>query len=132
MAATRDFRDLEIWRNSRALRNELFRCCKSFPREEKYRLADQLIRASRSVTANIAEGYGRYHYQESIQFMRQARGSLYEMIDHLDVANACGYLNDESARSFISRIEFIARGLNAYIQYLASRKRADRAPASPR
>jgi four helix bundle protein len=53
------------------------------PEAEKYNLTNQIIRSSRSVTANIAEGFGRYHFQENIQFCRQARGSLVETLDHL-------------------------------------------------
>lgn len=85
----RDFRDLEIWKLAKELRKEVHLLCKNFPIEEKYRLADQLIRALRSVTANIAEGYGRFHYKEIIQFCRQARGSLYKCLDHLTVCLDC-------------------------------------------
>ena len=55
---------------------------KTFPNEEKCRLTDQIIRSYRSVTANIAEGHGRFHYQDETQFVRQARGSLSETLDH--------------------------------------------------
>jgi len=71
-----DFRDLEVWQKSKELRQKIWELCKQFPKEEKFRLSDQMIRASRSATACIAEGYGRFHYQENIQFCRQARGSL--------------------------------------------------------
>jgi len=77
------FEDLEVWKKSREIRNDITKLTIKFPKEEKYQLTDQLIRASRSVTANIAEGFGRYHYQENIQFRRQSRGSLFELIDHL-------------------------------------------------
>ncbi|MEC4687018.1 MAG: four helix bundle protein [Nitrospirota bacterium] len=64
-------------------------------KEEKYRLTDQLVRAARSVTANLAEGYGRCHYAENIQFARQARGSLYEVLDHLTTARDEGFIADD-------------------------------------
>ena|SRR5687768_17022376 len=57
---------------------------------------ETIIRASRSVTANIAEGYGRFHYTENIQFARLARGSLYEIIDHLTVAQEEKLISDET------------------------------------
>jgi four helix bundle protein len=57
------FETLEVWIKSIGMRNRISELAKGFPKDEKYRLADQMIRASRSVTANIAEGYGRYHYQ---------------------------------------------------------------------
>ncbi len=90
----RTFEDLEVWKLGRQLRKDISLLVKSFPVEEKYRLTDQIIRASRSVTNNIAEGYGRYHFQENIQFCRQSRGSLNEIIDHLIVAYDEKYIDD--------------------------------------
>jgi four helix bundle protein len=74
------FEDLDVWKVCRDLRLQVAAIVRTFPNEERYRLQDQLIRASRSVTANLAEGYGRFHYAENIQFARQARGSLYEIM----------------------------------------------------
>jgi four helix bundle protein len=117
-----DFRDLEVWNKCRDIRRKIWDVCKEFPGEEKYRLSDQMIRASRSSTACIAEGYGRYHYQENIQFCRQSRGSLYELIDHVDVALECEYLDNNHAESLIQEIKTAIRILNGYIKYLKGRK----------
>jgi four helix bundle protein len=81
-----------------------------------------MIRASRSPCANIAEGYGRFHFQEYIQFCRQARGSLYELLDHLVVANECGYLEVCVTDRIIADIKKAIHILNGYIQYLKNRK----------
>lgn len=71
------FETLEVWKQARDLRIELSSIISSFPDIEKFRLINQIKRAARSVTNNIAEGYGRFHFQEkNIQFCRQARGSL--------------------------------------------------------
>ena len=72
-----DFKDLEVWRAARVLRSEMYRVAGSLPDFEKFGLASQLRRAATSVTANIAEGFGRFGYQENIQFCRQARGSIF-------------------------------------------------------
>jgi len=117
-----DFRDLEVWQRCRNIRKAVWDLCKTFPSEEKYRLSDQLIRASRSSTACIAEGYGRYHYQENIQFCRQSRGSLFELMDHILVAEECSYINEEQSRDFIKEIKVAIRILNGYIKYLKTRK----------
>jgi len=117
-----DFRDLEVWKQCKGVRNKIWRLCKDFPREEKYRLSDQMIRASRSSTACIAEGYGRYHYQENIQFCRQSRGSLYELIDHVDVAEECQYIDKNQAETLIEQIKTAIRILNGYLKYLKNRK----------
>jgi len=77
------FEDLEVWKKCRQLRIEVSELLKRFPDEEKYRLIDQLKRASRSITANIAEGHGRFHYLDNIKFCRNARGYLNEVLDHL-------------------------------------------------
>ena len=81
-----------------------------------------MIRASRSSTACIAEGYGRFHYQKTIQFCRQSRGSLYELIDHLDVALESGYIDDQQAGRLISNTKEAIRLINGYIKYLKERK----------
>jgi four helix bundle protein len=119
-----DFRDLKVWQACRAIRINVWRLCKKFPIEEKFRLSDQMIRASRSATANIAEGYGRYHFQENIQFCRQSRGSLYELMDHGLTAEECGYITPDECRGLINDVTSAIRTLNGYIKYLKNRKEA--------
>ncbi len=118
----KSFKELEAWKKARELRKEISVLVKTFPPEEKYRLVDQMIRASRSVTANIAEGYGRFHYQENIQFCRQARGSLTELQDHILVALDEAYINTEIESGFDNKIEECIRILNGYINYLIKSK----------
>jgi len=117
------FETLEVWIKSRELRNKISKFAKSLPTEEKYRLADQMIRASRSVTANIAEGYGRFHYQENIQYNRQARGSLYELIDHFYVALDEKYMDEEDFKNKKIEIFGIIKLINGYIKYLSEKKK---------
>src|SRR5439155_15033675 len=123
--AIKTFEDLEVWKVCRELRRELSDLAKQFPNEERFRLADQLIRAARSVTANIAEGYGRFHYQENIQFVRQARGSLFEMIDHLTVAYDTGYVDAEVFQKFRSECLRAISLVNGFIRYLAKARAVD-------
>ncbi len=117
------FEDLEIWRLARNFRKGISAMVRTFPVDEKYRLTDQLIRASRSVTANIAEGYGRFHYQENIQFCRQSRGSLFEIVDHLTVALDQGYITDDAFQIMREDVFAIVKKVNGYISYLENRKR---------
>ena len=116
------FEDLEVWQQAREFRNKISELTGSFPEEEKYKLCDQILRASRSVTANIAEGYGRFHYQENVQFARQARGSLYETLDHLTVAKDEGYIKENTFQEFKSEVFDIIPILNGYIRYLKRQK----------
>jgi four helix bundle protein len=95
---------------------------KKFPDEEKYRLSDQMIRASRSITANIAEGYGRYHYRDNIRFCRQSRGSLFELFDHIEAAAECGYMSKEEHTYLNGKLEELLILLNGYMRYLGKKK----------
>jgi four helix bundle protein len=112
------FEELECYKLARQLRGEVSLFCKTLPREEGYRLKDQIIRSSRSVTANIAEGYGRHHHQENIQFCRIARGSLTETLDHFTVARDEEYLTDEEYTALKILLENVWKVLNGYISYL--------------
>ena len=95
---------------------------RGFPAEERLRLSDQLIRAARSITANIAEGYGRFHYQDNARFCRQSRGSLFELLDHLEVALECGYIGLKEHAALNQRSEEVLALLNGYVKYLGNRK----------
>ncbi len=116
------FEDLEVWQVARALRREFAELTKRLSSNERYRLVDQILRASRSVTANIAEGYGRFHYQENIQFCRQARGSLFELVDHLTVLLDEAVLDREEFEALRAEIFRVVRMLNGYVKYLQRRK----------
>ena len=67
-----DLKDLKIYQLSTQIRRNTWQLAKSFPADEKYRLVDQIIRSTRKCPANIAEGYGRFHWQENIQYCRRA------------------------------------------------------------
>jgi four helix bundle protein len=91
--------ELESWKSARELRQMISTLVKQLPKDEKFRLKDQIFRSSRSVPANIAEGFGRYHYQENIQYCRMAHGSLYETQEHLICALDEKYINEKQSLS---------------------------------
>ena len=111
----RSFEDLECWKVGTELRRFVSQLIKTFPKEEQFDLTSQMKRASRSVTHNIAEGYGRFHYQENIQFCRQARGSLYELIDQFIVAFDEKYITNEELIKGKEQINKSLALLNGYI-----------------
>ena len=119
------FADLEVWKQARKIRIWISDLVKTFPVEEKYRLADQIIRSSRSIGNNIAEGHGRFHYQDNIRFCIMARGSLSETLDHLMIALDEKIIGEEVLLSFQTEYESCLRLLNGYIQYLKSKKADD-------
>ena len=114
---------LECWKVCRELRLFAAKTCKGFPKEEQYRIKDQILRAARSTTANISEGYGQFHYQANIQYCRHARGSAYEVLDHF----ITGVDENLIAEAILSEcrilIENSVQPLNRYIRYLEARKR---------
>jgi len=122
MSSFRTFEDLEVYKKARALKVEISTICKAFPIEEKFRLVDQLIRASRSVTAQLAEGYGRFHYQENIQFCRIARGSLEEVHEHINTAFDEGLIDEKTLSDLIQQKNEVMRLLNGYVNYLQKAK----------
>jgi four helix bundle protein len=116
------FTDLEVWKQSRKIRIWISEAAKKFPVEEKYRLTDQIVRSSRSIGNNIAEGHGRFHYQDNIRFCIIARGSLSETLDHLMIALDEKIVTEEVLLSFQTEYESCLRLLNGYIQYLKNKK----------
>lgn len=115
--------DLEVYNSARKLRKLISSVCSTFPDEEKYRLKNQIIRSSRSVPANIAEGFGRFHYQENIQHCRIARGSLYETQEHLVCAFDENLISEELFMEVNNQILHCLKVLNGYISYLKKSKR---------
>jgi four helix bundle protein len=118
----RDFTDLETWRFARQLRVEVYRICQGFPRNETFGLASQIRRAAVSATANIAEGFGRYSYQENIQFCRQSRASVYELQDHFTTALDAGYLTKEQYAVLDRQAISVIKLINGYIRSTKERK----------
>ena len=114
----RTFEDLEVWKKGREVRLFVQNVVKKFPQEEKFALLLQIRKSSRSITNNIAEGYGRFFYQENIQFCRISRGSLSETLDHMIVALDEEYITAEELNDFRALYNECLRLLNGYIGYL--------------
>jgi four helix bundle protein len=115
----KDFTTLEAWIKCRLVKlffyNRVLPC---LPEEEKYNLTYQIRKASVSITVNISEGYGRYHYQEGIQFYRISRGSLYELKDHLISCHDFGYVDIKLKEEGADLIESAKIMLNGYIRFV--------------
>ena len=117
----RDFKDLHAWQHARELRKLAYGLIRKFPVEEKHALSTQLRRALTSVTANIAEGFGRYSYQENIQFCRVARGSAFEARDHLTTAMDHCYITKEEFQVAEDLAQRVIQTLNGYIRSTKAR-----------
>src|ERR1700757_2598423 len=124
----RTFEDLECWQHCRRLRLFVAKeVVPALPKHERYRLGDQFLRAARSTTANIAEGYGRFHYLDNAKFCSNARGSCWEVLDHLITANDEGFLDSGLLVAGRGHVNRAVRILNGYMSYL---KRAHRTRAA--
>ena len=122
----RDFTSLKAWENSRRVKLFFYKSIiPLLPDDERFCLRSQIQRAAVSITANIAEGYGRFHYQEGIQFYRISRASLYELKDHLITSLDLKYIKKELFDEGISLIEESKRTINGYIGYVKKKKAKD-------
>ncbi|MEJ5250042.1 four helix bundle protein [Caldilinea sp.] len=91
-------RDLIVWRKAMDVAMQVFEVTKTFPVEERYSLTDQMRRASRSVAAQIAEGWRRRRYRAAfVNKFSEAEGEAAEMQTHIEIALRCGYLKSETA-----------------------------------
>lgn len=109
--------DLEVWKEARALANQIYVATKSFPKEEMFGLVSQMRRSAVSVPSNIAEGCGRNHPKDSIQFFFIARGSIYELETQLYISFDQNYIDEATLKSILQKIETTRKLLNGFIKY---------------
>lgn len=112
------FEDLEVYTAAREFRKAMYRVAKHLPEIEKFGLASQIRRAAVSLTNNIAEGHGRYHYLDQIKFTLQARGSLEELLDDLNVCRDEEYVADRQITTLKDQGWRVRQLLDGYIRYL--------------
>ena len=116
------FEDLDTYKSAREFRKAMYSVTRQLPDFEKFELAGQIRRAAVSLTNNIAEGHGRFHYLEQIKFMLQSRGSLEELLDDLNVCEDENYLPKPEIAKLGEEAWSVHKLLNGYIRYLRSRK----------
>ena len=107
--------DLEIYRISLELSEMGWDIFQSLPRQFQYDIGSQFLRAVDSIGANIAEGYGRYHYKDSMKFYYNARGSLWEVKHWLLLLNKRDFIGENIFRDFLKKIEILGKKLNNFI-----------------
>jgi four helix bundle protein len=118
------FEDLKCWQAAYFLKNRIRNeVLILIPEKEKYELKSQLLRAARSATANIAEGWGRFHFLDSRKFFFNSRGSLGEILDHLIEAKDCNYISHDLYRSIQEDCFTSLKILNGYIRYLTDKNK---------
>jgi len=110
------FYDLEAWKKGHELTLEIYKITKDFPKEELYGIVSQLRRAGSSITANMAEGFARYHYKDKARFYYQARGSVAEVQSFLLLAKDLNFINLESCKNLGEKANKTAQLINGLIR----------------
>jgi len=114
-----NFESLECWQRCNELKMFLKEnVLRKLPASERYELHSQILRASRSSTANIAEGWGRYHFKDNIKFLVNARGSVAEILDHAIEAESWNYITKETLIEIRSQTTRCMQVINGFIRYL--------------
>ena len=116
--AARSFEQLAVWQQGHELVLSIYNVTKKFPREEIFSLTDQLRRAASSVTANIAEGFGKISTRDKLRFYNMAQGSLEETRNHLILAHDLHYITEEESRLLNDKAKLVSIMLNRYCQAL--------------
>src|SRR5256885_16206891 len=117
----RTFEDLEVYQVAREFRKKMYAVTRQLPEFEKFELASQIRRAAVSLTNNMAEGHGRYHYPDQIRFLLHSRGSLEELVDDLNVCVDENYVSDDETKKLKAQASTVLALINGYLRYLRSR-----------
>lgn len=124
---------LLVWQKSKDFAKKVYReALPALPDEEKWALHQQLRRGVVSVFANIAEGHGRYYYQENVRFCYIARGSLEETLSYLAFCQEMDFLDEKVFQSLAADGEEISRMLNGYIAHIKATKQGANEPGAPK
>ncbi len=115
------FNQLTVWQQAHNLVLEIYSLTLQFPQEERFGIIIQLRRASSSITANIAEGCGRYHLKEKTRFYYQARGSLAEVQNFLILSKDLHYIKPERFNELHQQVINIWQLLNGLIRSICER-----------
>ena len=121
----RTFEDLEVYKAAREFRKKMYGVTRQLPDSEKFELASQIRRAAVSLTNNVAEGHGRYHFADQVRFFLGSRGSLQELIDDLNVCDDEKYLGEDEVAELKKEAWRILGLINGYLRYLRDRKAED-------
>jgi len=111
-------KDLDAWKNAIALVTDIYKITKDFPSDEKYGLTSQIRRSAVSIPSNIAEGAGRNHDKEFIQFLYIALGSLSELETQMIISCNLGFIKQEILDECNEKTKIISSQINGLVRYL--------------
>jgi four helix bundle protein len=126
----RGFEDLECYQLALDLVVNVSDFAKKLPADEKYDMVQQVKASSKSVTANIAEGYGRYHYLDSLKFYSNARGLLNETISRFVEARVLNYIEQDYFELLYKLSRRAEMALNGYMNYVRKQRAGESLPSN--
>jgi four helix bundle protein len=113
-----NYKELDVWIRSMETVREVYNLIKTYPKEEKYALIDQTRRAALSIPSNIAEGLGRNHKKDTIQFLHISRGSAYELDTLISIAKMVNVISEQTYNNVLDKIKRNIQVINGFINYL--------------
>lgn len=114
----KSFKDMTVWQHAIGVAETIHHLTDNLPKKEDYGFTSQIRRSALSISANIAEGYGRKHTLDKINFYYNARGSLTETQSHLEYAKKVGYIKKEEAVMLDETLERLYHEINKIITTL--------------
>jgi four helix bundle protein len=115
------YTELNVWIEARKLVSSVYSVTRAFPKDEQFGLSNQMRRCGVSIPSNIAEGCGRNHKKDSLQFFFIARGSLYELETQLYLSNDLNFINSIDLENLLTQLETVRKLLNGFIRYYDSK-----------
>lgn len=112
----KSFFDLKTWKDAHEITIEIYIITRDFPKDELFQLVSQMRRAAASVGANIAEGFGRFHFKDKMKFYQQARGSLVELENHIILATDLKYMNENQKEKLMKKSDITIQEINGLIK----------------
>lgn len=117
MSGYQKYTELDVWKQARSLASVIYEITASYPKTEQFGIISQMRRCAVSVPSNIAEGCGRQHTKETIQFLNISRGSLYELETQLYISKDLAFINDDELKSCLQKIENLGKLINGFIRF---------------
>lgn len=117
MSGYQKYTELDVWKQARSLASVIYEITASYPKTEQFGIISQMRRCAVSVPSNIAEGCGRQHTKETIQFLNISRGSLYELETQLYISKDLAFINEDELKSCLQKIENLGKLINGFIRF---------------
>jgi len=117
-----DYKELEVWKESKELVKLIYKITESFPKSEQFGLTNQIRRGAVSIPSNIAEGIGRNHVKDTIQFLYVSRGSIYELETQIILAFELSLISNEDYNKTVEKIHLCMKLISGFINYYENKK----------